>query len=126
MNHRYVLAAVLLSCNCTAAWSPTDEQLVGYANCQAWSSALGSATPSTPLPDEWNVWALAVVAMAVATFNDEWHPLKDNPKFREALRSIRASLELVPLSADSSSYQKAYAICMRHVQALSEAWKAKK
>jgi hypothetical protein len=86
-----------------------------------------ASTPATPVPDEWVAWAFAVMATAIATpFNDDWNPLKDNPKYLEVLRETRASFELELLSGSSPSYQKAYAICRRHVQLVSEAWKPTK
>jgi hypothetical protein len=97
----------------------TNEEISGYAICQAWSSAV--IRSSVPFPEEWKVWAIMLQATAIASpLNDEWTPLKENPRYVRALEEVRVVLRREEPSARSPAYQDAYAACMDHVKRVQE------
>jgi hypothetical protein len=118
-----VLAALCIASLFVDVQAATDEEVKGYATCQAWASAVHKAPAS--FSQEWVAWALSLQATGIASpMNDDWSPLKGNPSFRETLRTTREAFAKEPASSNSPSYKRAHEACMAHAQALSKQWKS--
>jgi hypothetical protein len=95
----------------------TDEEIKGFAACQAWATSVYKSPDS--FPEEWVAWTLGLQSTGIASpMNDEWSPFRSNPLFREALRTTREALAKEQASSDSPSYKQAHDICMTHVELL--------
>ena len=101
----------------------TDDELLGYANCQAWSSSILRST--TPVSEEWAASALMLQATAMATpLNDDWSPFKNDARYlRELERVRRAFGQEVPTEL-SPTHRYAHAVCMEHVKRVQEKLRA--
>jgi hypothetical protein len=96
-----------------------DEEVKGFAVCQAWSSAVLRSPHA--FPEEWYGWAIGLTSAAVASpLNDDWSPLRDNALYKETLQLTREGFTKERTSAESPTYGRAYETCMNFVKQLQE------